>query len=91
MIAALQGEKERAFECAARIESTSGENTIAVNSIGLIYYALGDMEKFFQYMNRSLENHSLPGTMLRNSPLLADARKDPRYRKLLEKEGLEAI
>jgi adenylate cyclase len=88
-IAALKGEREKALDCIAKIEHSSGGDTVAVNYVGFIYYALGDMDKFFEYMNRSIDNHSLPGQMLRNSPAFANARMDPRYRKLLEREGLD--
>jgi adenylate cyclase len=87
-LAASQGNKEKAIEYARKIEDNSEKGTLAVNSIGFIYYALGDLDRFFVYMDRSAQNHSLPGTPLRYSPLYDKARKDPRYLKLMEKEHL---
>ncbi|HYB03559.1 MAG TPA: adenylate/guanylate cyclase domain-containing protein [Nitrososphaerales archaeon] len=83
-IAAGKGEKERALELIARIEKSAARDTIANGIVGLIYYLLGNMDKFFEYMNRALEIHALPLGSLVNSPIYADARNDPRLKKLLE-------
>lgn len=89
VIAAYKGEKEKALEAIARIEQFSGEGTISVGSVGLIYYVLGDMDKFFEYMDRAMDIHALPLGNLINSPMYENARKDPRLRKLLEKLDLK--
>lgn len=89
VIAAYKGEKEKALEAIARIERFSGQGTIAVGSVGLIYYVLGDMDKFFEYMDRAMEIHALPLGNLINSPMYEDARKDPRLKKILEKLDLK--
>jgi hypothetical protein len=86
MLAAFQGDTDRALEYISKIERMSVRGTTAVNPIALVYYALNDMDKFFKCMDLSLENHTLPGTMLRFSPMLAKAREDPRYQELLKKE-----
>ena len=91
ILAGFQGDTSKALEYIARIEHMSENGSTAVNAIGLICYALDDMERFFKCMDLSLENHSLPDTLLRFSPLLANARKDPRYQELLKKKDLAGI
>ena len=88
MIEAYKGEKEKALETIAKIEQSSGQDTISVGSIGQIYYALGDMDKFFEYMNRAMDIHALPLGNLINSPIYAKARKDPRFKELLGRVDL---
>jgi adenylate cyclase len=88
-MAAYKGEREKAFEQIARIERASGEGTVAIGAIGGIYYALGDMDKFFEYMDRAMEIHALPLGNLINSPYYEKARKDPRMKKLVERLGLK--
>lgn len=83
-IAAYKGDREKALERIKTIEKTSRENSIGTNLIGQIYYALGDIGKFFEYMNEALKIHALPLGELVNSPVYAKIRKDPRLRKLLE-------
>lgn len=89
LIAAYKGDKDNALEMIARIERSAGQDTTAVSSVGYIYYALGDLDKFFEYMNRSMEIHALPLGPLVNSPVYANARKDPRLLKLLAKLDLK--
>ncbi len=91
MLAAFQGDAKKALEYVAKIEHMSENGTTAINTIGLVWYAVGDMDGFFKCMNLSLENHSLPDTLLRFSPLLAKAREDPRYQELLKKESQAGI
>jgi adenylate cyclase len=88
LIAARKGEKEKTVELIRKIEQSSGQGTLAVSSVGLIYYALGDMDNFFEYMNRAMDIHALPLGNLVNSPMYEKARKDPRMRKLLDRLDL---
>jgi adenylate cyclase len=89
MLLSYKGEKNRALEIIARIERLSGQDTSAVSAIANIYYALGDMDKFFEFLNRSMDIHALMLGPLVNSPIYGDARKDPRLQKLLERLDLK--
>ena len=89
MIAAYNGERERALELVSRIEKSSGEGSIAIISVGGIYYALDDMDRFFECMDRAQEIHALPLGLLMNSPVYEKARKDIRMKKLIEKLDLD--
>lgn len=84
VIAALEGDRERALLVVKKIEDAK-MGPIGLNYIGYVYHALGDFDSFFEYMNRVLETHALIPLVLMYSPILAKARADPRYRELMEK------
>ena len=58
-------------------------------NIGYIKYMSGDMDGFFEAMFRAVEAHVLDPFRMRYSPRFEKARQDPRYRKVLEKNGLD--
>ena len=53
---------------------------IAYNYVAYIYYGLGDMDKYFEYMSRALEAHALISTWVMYSPILEKTKQDPRYK-----------
>jgi hypothetical protein len=53
--------------------------------MGFVYHALGDLDSYFQYVNKALEEHAIISLFVMYSPLCAKARADPRYRELMEK------
>ena len=84
VIAALEGDRERALLAVRKIEDAK-MGPIGSNFIAYVYHALGDFDTYFEYMYKALEGHSLiPSTMM-YSPLLAKARTDPRYLELVER------
>lgn len=89
MIAARKGERAKALDLILQIEKCSGEGSISVGSVGVTYYALGDMDKFFEYMDKAMEIHALPLGNLLNSPMYEAARKDQRLKKLIERLDLD--
>jgi adenylate cyclase len=84
VLAALEGDREKALLTVKKFES-SKMGPIGFNYIAYIYHALGDLNSFFEYMNKVLDTHALIPLMLMHSPILAKARADPRYQELLEK------
>jgi len=84
IIAALEGDRERALLAIKKIEDAK-IGPLGFNFIGYVYHALGDLDSYFEYMNKALEAHTIiPSTMV-YSPLFAKARADPRYMELLKK------
>ena len=84
VIAAMEGDREKALLVIRKIEDAK-MGPISFNYIGYVYHALGDLDSYFEYMNKALEAHMLiPSTMM-YSPLFARARADPRYPELVEK------
>ncbi|HUK27567.1 MAG TPA: adenylate/guanylate cyclase domain-containing protein [Candidatus Acidoferrales bacterium] len=84
VIAAMEGDRERAQLVIRRIEDTK-MGPVGFNFIGYVYHALGDLDSYFEYMNRTAEAHTIVASTLMYSPLFAKARNDPRYLDLVEK------
>lgn len=89
LIAAYKRDRAKTLELIEKIGKTSGRDTVSTTSIGIIYHALGDLDKFFEYMDRALEIHALPLGNMVNSPDYSDVRKDPRFKTLLSKVDLK--
>ncbi|MGA3193347.1 MAG: adenylate/guanylate cyclase domain-containing protein [Candidatus Bathyarchaeia archaeon] len=84
IIAAMEGDKEKALLAIKKIEDAK-IGPLGFNYIGYIYHALGDLDSYFEYMNKAREAHQIiPSTMM-YSPLFARARADPRYLELVER------
>ena len=84
VLAAYEGDEEKARLTIKKIEEAK-MGSIALNYIAYVYHALGDLDSYFEYMNRVVETHAAIPFTLMHSPLLAKARTDPRYRELIEK------
>jgi adenylate cyclase len=86
-LAALQGDRDTAVRVIAKIDELFKKGTSRQSSIGYIYYALGDLDRYFEYMTASAKNHTLQAVKVRLSPLLAAARRDPRFVMLVIQAG----
>ena len=86
-LAALQGDRDTALRTIARIDDLFKKGTSRQSSIGYIYLALGDLDRYFEYMSAAAKNHTLQAVKVRLSPLLAAARKDPRFVMLVIQAG----
>ena len=84
VIAAMEGDRERALLVVRKIEDAK-MGPVGFNFIGYIYYALGDLDSYFKYMNRAVEAHAIVASALMYSSLFAKARDDPRHLELVEK------
>jgi len=89
MVAGLKGDKEGALRGREKLKESFSEVAVMPNFAGYISYFIGDMDGAFEWLNRAVDAHSLIPHTLRFSPLLAGLRKDPRYRQLLIKNGLD--
>lgn len=78
-LAALKGDRDTAIRMIAKIDELFKKGTSRQSSIGFIYYALGDLDRFFEYMFASAKNHTMQAVRVRLSPLFAAARRDPRF------------
>lgn len=59
--------------------------------LALFYSTIEDYEKTFTWLQRSYDRHEVEMTWLREEPLLAPVRNDPRYIDLYEKVGFSNI
>jgi adenylate cyclase len=86
-LAAQTGDRETAVRMISRIDELFKKGSSRQSSIGFIYNALGDMDRFFEYMIAAAKNHTLRAVSVRLSPLLAQARRDPRFVMLVIQAG----
>ncbi len=82
-LAALQGDRATAMEAIRKLKVTFGEGYARLSSVGFIYLALGDRDRFFEQMFTAARSHTLQISRLRFSPLFSEVRKDPRFLELL--------
>ncbi len=59
--------------------------------LALYYCTLEDYEQAFEWLQKSYDQHEVEMTWLREEPLLAPIRNDPRYKELYEKVGFSSI
>lgn len=59
--------------------------------ISLYYAHMKDYERTFEWLQKSYNRHEVEMTWLREEPLLAPVRNDPRYKELYEKIGFSSI
>jgi adenylate cyclase len=86
-LAALMGDRDTAVRMIAKIDELFKKGTSRQSSIGYIYYALGDLDRFFEYMSASARNHTMQAVRVRLSPLFTAARRDPRFVMLVIQAG----
>jgi TolB-like protein/Flp pilus assembly protein TadD len=85
MIDALAGDKEKATRAIKKLEEDAKTSPTALNFVAYVYHSLGDMDSYFEWMNKAVEAHSQIQSFMMYSPLLANARADPRFKELVEK------
>jgi adenylate cyclase len=83
-IAAQTGDRDAALAVIRRIEE-SKTGAVSLNYIGFIYYALGDLDSYFDYLERAFELHAIDIAHVMYCPLFAKGRADSRYHAALER------
>ncbi len=84
-LAAVEGQREKAIQMIKVLQKSSEEGFVAINGIGLIYCALGDLDNFFEAMRRAGENHTISISVLKYSPMATKARTDPRLQEIFRR------
>lgn len=83
-LAATTGNREGALDEIRWLEESKAGAT-RLDSIAYVYYALGDLGSFFDYIRQALDLHAVNAGRLLYTPLIAKGRADPRYKALREK------
>lgn len=82
-LSALRGDRKTALEMIKKLDATHAPGWARSQSAGFIYLALGDLDRFFEYMFTAVRDHTIVLSTVMYSPLFAKAREDPRYQQLL--------
>lgn len=88
LFAALTGDTRTAYEMIGRLDSTHSPGWARSSSAGYIYLALGNMDKFFEYMFRAADDHTLAVSALRYNPMLEKARSDSRFPEIFKRANI---
>ena len=83
-LAAQTGDRERALKAIGHIEE-KWLGATNLNDIAFVYYALGDLDSYFTYVNRATDQHVVRYWYVMYCPLFAKATVDPRYGEFLVK------
>ncbi|HKW04612.1 MAG TPA: hypothetical protein VJN71_04870, partial [Nitrososphaerales archaeon] len=83
-IAAKQGDKEGAQRAMHKIEE-NWTGAVDLNGIAFVYYALGDLDSYFTYVNKVIDQHLVQARYVQYCPLFSEARTDQRYQLVLGK------
>jgi len=86
ILAALEGHDALARQSLEALRQMGSEGGVTEFFEGFVCYALGDVDAFFERMDRALKLHNLPVIELLYSPLYAAARGDPRFEDLLRRQ-----
>jgi len=87
-LAGLRGDRKTAEEVIASLEQTHMLGWARSSIAGFIFYALGEVDTFFDRMRSAAREHTLRANDLMYSPLFANARKDPRMQEVLGVAGI---
>lgn len=83
-LAAITGDRDGAQIAIKEIER-NWIGAVDLNAIAFVHYALGELDSYFVYVNKAMEQHQLRYRYVLYNPLFAKAREDPRYLTLLDK------
>jgi TolB-like protein len=86
-LAAVMGDNKTAREMIDKLDATHKPGWARSSSAGIIYLALGEIDRFFEYMFMAVGDGTVPITMLRYNPLVAKARSDPRFAEIFRRAG----
>jgi len=86
-LSAVRGDRSTAMKMIEKLQETSREGYARQSSVGFIYYALGDLDRFFDIMFATAKAHTMQASRLRLSPLFSSARRDSRFVQLMSTYG----
>jgi len=84
IIDAKAGEREKALAAIKKLEEAK-MGPLGFNFMAQVFLALGDLDSYFECMDRAVEGPAIVGLYLMAFPVPPKTREDPRYRELVEK------
>jgi len=86
------GRLEDARDCLRKLEKRQQQEKQELLSMDfvILYIGLGDLDKAFYHLEKSIDARLGGIIFLRNNPVLKEFRKEPRFKALMKKAGLQA-
>ena len=84
---AMSGKKEQAYEFLSELEERSKKGYVSSFWTALIYIALGEVDKSFEWFEKAYEERDGNMIYLTVAPIFGPVKADPRYKQLLLKMG----
>ncbi len=83
------GQEENALEIIRKMEQRQEQEPSSVidPELAAVWFALGDFDKAFYYLGRAVDKGIGPISYFLEYPQYKSAKKDPRYKELLRKQG----
>jgi TolB-like protein/Tfp pilus assembly protein PilF len=88
---AQAGRRDKALKILADLENQSKKGYVSSFWVGGIYKGLGDLDKAFEWFEKAYDDRDGNLIYITAPQAFNDIRKDPRYKNLLSKMGLEHI
>jgi TolB-like protein/DNA-binding winged helix-turn-helix (wHTH) protein/Flp pilus assembly protein TadD len=85
---ARAGRKHKAYQIIKQIESQSKSNCHHAIKLARIYFALGEKETAYEFLDRAFEQREMDLIGLKSDPRWARIRHEPRFRELIRRVGL---
>jgi adenylate cyclase len=87
------GMRDKAMECVQKLEQRQKEepDTVLTGDFVTIYAGLGDVDKAYEYINKSIDAHFGPAIFYLEHPIFKIFKSDPRYNEIRKKSGLEPL
>lgn len=85
---AVQGRKTEARQALQQIEERSKISYVSPYEKAVVYAGLGETDEAFKHLQKSFDERSLAGPMLRFDPRLTELRADPRFQDLMRRAGM---
>jgi len=89
-IYALTGDRKKALEAVEELKELSKKRPVSPHSIALIYAALGEKDRAFEWLQMAWEEGFVEPYSIKVDPWLDSLRDDPRFQELLKKARLKA-
>ena len=87
---ARMGETDEARRILQELHELSRETYVAPDKFAIIYAALGENDRAFEWLERASEAHSAGMMWLRGFPEYDSIRSDPRFEALLRRLNYDA-
>ena len=86
---AKSGRVDEAHSVLARMDELAETRYVSPLDRAGVYAGLGDLDKFFEWMERAYDERASDLPLVRNFPWVEDVERDPRFAELLRRVGLE--